>query len=182
MDLGLADSRLGQLRDMVHEFFMKELSCWIRTDCDGLFFMDDWGSQNSLLISPDLWRLFYKPLYKDYCDLIHSTGKKIFFHSDGNIMAIYEDLIEIGIDAINSQLFCMDMNEIANRFKGRITFWGEIDRQHILPFGTIEDIKNAVRSVRSAFDDGNGGVIAQCEWGAKVPVDNIRAVFETWSE
>lgn len=167
---------------MVHEFFMKELSCWIKTDCDGISFLDDWGSQNSLLISPDLWRSFFKPLYKDYCDLIRLAGKKVFFHSDGNIMAIYEDLIEIGVDAVNSQLFCMDIEEIASRFKGRITFWGEIDRQHILPFGTTEDVRNAVNRVRNALDDSSGGLIAQCEWGAGIPVDNIRTVFETWDE
>jgi hypothetical protein len=100
MDLGLMDGNLRKLRDIVHEFFISELSCLIKTGCDGLCFIDDWGSQNSLLISPDLWRQFYKPLYKDYCDMIHSAGKKVFFHSDGNIMAIYEDLIGIGVDAI----------------------------------------------------------------------------------
>ena len=182
MDLGLMDSSVLKLRDMLHEFFMDELSCWVKTDCDGLGFMDDWGSQNSLLISPDLWQRVFKPLYKDYCDLIHSAGKKVFFHSDGHITSIYEHLVDIGVDAINSQLFCMDINELARQFKGQITFWGEIDRQNILPFGTTEDVRNAVRSVRSAFDDGNGGVIAQCEWGAQVPIDNIRTVFETWDE
>lgn len=93
-------------------------------------FMDDWGSMHSLLVSPDMWRARFQPLYEDYIRIAHDAGKKVFMmHSDGNITAIYEDLVEMGVDALNSQLFCMDIEELGRRFKGRITFWGEIDRQ-----------------------------------------------------
>lgn len=180
IDLGYAAPEVRSLRDMIHEFNLKELECWVKTDCDGLSFMDDWGSQKSLLISPAMWRELFKPLYKNYCDVIHAAGKKVFFHSDGHIFDIYDDLIEIGIEAVNSQLFCMDIEEIGRRFKGRITFWGEIDRQHVLPAGTVEDVHKAVGRVRRALDDGMGGVIAQCEWGSNNPAENIRAVFEAW--
>jgi uroporphyrinogen decarboxylase len=106
----------------------------------------------------------------------------VFFHSDGHIAAIHPDLIEIGVDAVNSQLFCMDIEDLGCRFKGPITFWGEIDRQHILPFGTAEEIHAAVRRVRAALDDGRGGVFAQCEWGNDVSAENVAAVFEAWLE
>jgi hypothetical protein len=130
-----------------------------------------------------MWRVLFKPLYKEYCDLIHAAGKWAFFHSDGFITPIIEDLIEVGVDALNSQLFCQDIEELGRRFSGRITFWGEIDRQHILPFGTQEDVRNAVHRVRRAFDHRQGGgLIAQCEWGVNDPVENIATVFETWME
>ena len=180
LDMGYGLAEVRRLRDVVHEFYMKELQHWVRTDCDALSFMDDWGSQRSLLISPALWREFFKPLYRDYCDLIHGAGKKVFFHSDGCIMDIHEDLIEVGVDAINSQLFCMDIEEIARRFRGRITFWGEIDRQRILPLGTSDEVRAAVARVRRALDDGRGGVIATFEWGVRTPIQNIRAAFEAW--
>ena len=182
MDLAYEPAELYRLRDLVHAFFMRELELWIRTDVDGISFMDDWGTQQSLLISPKQWRSFFKPLYKDYCDLIHSAGKSVFFHSDGHIIDIYPDLIEIGVDAVNSQLFCMDIEKIGQQFKSQITFWGEIDRQSILPFGTVEDVRAAVRRVRYALDDGSGGVFAQCEWGNDVDTRNVAAVFETWLE
>ena len=114
--------------------------------------------------------------------MIHEAGKHAWFHSDGHIAAIYPDLIEIGVDALNSQLFCMDIEDLAAKYKGKITFWGEIDRQWILPRGTVEDVKAAVRRVRRALDDGTGGVIAECEWGVNDPRENIEAVFETWLE
>ncbi len=180
MDMAYDSAEFRRLREMVHEFFLRELEITLKVPCDGVCFMDDWGAQNSLLISPAMWREFFKPLYKDYCDRIRAAGAKVFFHSDGCILDIYEDLIEIGVSAVNSQLFCMDIEEIARRFKGHITFWGEICRQHVLPFGTVEDVRRAVGRVRRALDDGRGGVIAQCEWGVRNPPANIRAVYESW--
>jgi hypothetical protein len=84
--------------------------------------MDDWGTNRSLLINPQTWREIFKPLYKEYCDIIHSTGKYAFFHTDGHTEAILGDLIEVGIDAINAQLFCMDIEEIARKHKRKVTF------------------------------------------------------------
>ena len=182
LDLGYEPAELYRLRDMIHSFFMRELERWVQTDVDGISFMDDWGAQRALLISPRQWQSFFKPLYKDYCDLIHSAAKYVFFHSDGHITDIYPDLIEIGVDAVNSQLFCMDIEELGRRFKGQITFWGEIDRQNVLPFGTPGDVRAAVRRVRAALDDGQGGAFAQCEWGIGVRAENIATVFEAWLE
>jgi len=143
--------------------------------------MDDWGAQNSLLISPELWREFYKPLYKEYCEIIHSKGKYAFMHSDGDIELIYPDLIEIGVDAINSQLFCMDIEKLGEKYSGQIAFWGEIDRQNILPFGTAQEVRDAVdRVAKALLTRKRTGVIAQCEWGIKDPKENIEAVFGQW--
>jgi len=182
MDLACQPPELGVLRDRLHEFYLREIELWAQTNVDGVAFMDDWGSQGNLLIDPALWRTLFKPLYADYCAILKRAGKYVFFHSDGYIEPIIEDLIEIGVDALNSQLFCMDIEELAARFKGRITFWGEICRQHVLPFGSVDEVCAAVRRVRQALDDGSGGVIAQCEWGLRDPRENIEAVYETWLE
>ena len=180
IELAYASKYLDLLRDILHEFFMEELKMWVETDVDGILFMDDWGSQQNLLISPKMWRSFFKPLYQEYCDLIHSRDKYVFFHSDGNIEQIYPDLIGIGVDALNSQLFCMNIEELGRQYKGKITFFGEIDRQHILPFGTKKDVVNAVNRVKKALWMSEGGIIAQCEFGLKDPTENIKTVFETW--
>jgi hypothetical protein len=75
----------------------------------------------------------------------------------------------------------MNIEDLGAKYKGKITFWGEIDRQHLLPFGTPEQVKEGVRRVRRALDDACGGVIAQCEWGIKDPAENVAAVFEAWA-
>jgi Uroporphyrinogen-III decarboxylase len=183
MDLAYQEKEIYQLRDKLHEFFKREMKMWADTEVDAVAFMDDWGTQKTLLISPDIWRKFYKPLYKDYCDILHSKGKYAFFHSDGNIELIYPDLVEIGVDAVNSQLFCMDIEGLGRRYSGKITFWGEIDRQNILPFGTTEEVKSAVkRAARALLNSNRTGVIAQCEWGLKDPKGNIETVFDEWSK
>ncbi len=169
-----------KLRDRIHEWACALLEHWVRTDIDGIVWFDDWGTQTALLIRPALWRELFKPLYADYVRIIHAAGKFAFMHSDGYILDIYEDLIEIGLDAVNSQLFCMPIETLGQRFAGRITFWGEIDRQHVLAFGTVAETRAAVRRVAAALYRGRGGVIAQCEFGPGARPENVRAVFEEW--
>ncbi|RKY04196.1 MAG: methyltransferase [Planctomycetota bacterium] len=181
MDLAMQEDGFKALLDKVHQFYLKELQLWAKTDVDGLMFMDDWGSQSSLLISPDMWRDIFKPLYKEYIDIAHNNGKKIFMHSDGYIVDIIPDLIELGLDALNSQIFCMGVEEVGKQFRGKITFWGEIDRQHILPDGSKEDVAAAVKQVKEALY-ADGGVIAQCEFGPGGKPENVYTVFETWNK
>lgn len=182
LDLAYLPGELFTLRDMVHEYYLREIDLWTKTDVDAIFFMDDWGSQSNLLIAPEQWREIFKPCYAEYCRRIRAAGKYVFFHSDGFITPILNDLIDIGVHAINAQLFCMDIESLAQQCKGRITFWGEICRQQILPFGSPADVRDAVMRVRRALDDGKGGVIAQCEWGNEDPAGNIAAVFDAWLE
>lgn len=181
LDLAEQPGELCTLIDQVHQFYLKEMEQWARTDVDALSFMDDWGAQRSLLISPRQWRKIFKPLYQDYIDLAHHYGKFIFMHSDGYTQDIIPDLIELGLDALNTQLFTMDIEQLGQRFKGRLTFWGEIDRQRLLPFGAPEDIDRAVRRVKDALY-ANGGVIAQCEFGAGAKPENVYQVYQSWEE
>jgi uroporphyrinogen decarboxylase len=111
---------------------------------------------------------------------VKSAGKFFFMHSDGHIFDIYEDLISIGVDAVNSQLFCMDIEGIGRRFKGCITFWGEIDRQHILTADDPQVARDAVRRVAKALYDPSGGIVAQCEFGAGAKPAAVDAVFDEW--
>lgn len=182
MDIAYDTKELRQLLEMIHEYYLEDIRGWCETNVDGIFMMDDWGTNHSLLINPAAWRELFKPLYREYCDMIHAAGKFCFFHTDGHTEAIYGDLIEVGMDAINSQLFTMDIEGLAAKYKGKVTFWGELDRQYVLPFGTQEEVRDAVLRVRRALDDGRGGVIAQCEWGKDNSSQTIDTVFKTWAE
>ncbi len=181
IDLGEEPPELYALLQKVHGFYLKELELWSETEVDALMFMDDWGSQRALLISPKMWRRIFKPLYKEYIDLAHSKGKYIFMHSDGYIADVIPDLVELGLDAVNSQLFTMDIEELGRRHAGKITFWGELDRQHLLPYGTPENIDQAVRRVKEALYQ-EGGAIAQCEFGVGARPENVYQMFKTWEE
>lgn len=179
MDLMDPPKEMLEFMERMHDYYCRLLTKWAQTDVDALMYMDDWGSQQSLLISPELWKKFFKPMYRDYIDIAHKHGKKMFMHSDGYILAIIPELIDMGLDAVNSQIFCMGVENLA-QFKGKITFWGEIDRQHLIPHGTPEQIEQAVHSVYDTLWD-NGGCIAQCEFGPGANPDNVRKIFDTWN-
>jgi len=180
MDLILQPDGLYEVMETIHNYYRKLLCAWAATDVDALWYMDDWGAQNALVINPDLWVKFFKPLYKDYINIAHDHGKKIFMHSDGYITDIIPHLIDLGLDALNSQIFCMGVKNLST-FRGKLTFWGEIDRQHLLPEGSSEDIESSVSLVRNTLW-ADGGCIAQCEFGPGAKPENVHQVFKTWNE
>lgn len=180
-DLMEKPPELFQLIDKIHSLYCKEIEIWAKTDVDGISLMDDWGTQNGLIVNPDIFREIFMPLYKDYADIAQSHGKYVFMHSDGHISSIIQDLIEIGIHAINSQLFCMDIPELGKKFRGKVTFWGEMDRQEILMNGSLSDVEEAVYYVWHHLFE-NGGIIAQCEFGLEAKPENIIHLFEVWNQ
>ena len=119
---------------------------------------DDLGTQQGPLFSPHAFRTLIKPAYKRYFDLVKSkTDAKIFFHSCGNIVDFIDDLVDAGVDIINPvQVTALpDTAELKARFGDRVTFWGGIDSQHVLPHGTPADVEAEVR--RRIHDLGRGG-------------------------
>lgn len=170
-----------ELLRRIHEHYLREVEVWARTDVDAIVVMDDWGMQTGLMVSPRAFRQYFKPMYRDYAAIARAHGKYMFMHSDGHILDIMEDLIECGVQALNSQVACMGIEDVGKRFKGRLTFWGEFDRQDLLAFGTPERTAAAVREFRAHLY-ANGGVIAQCEFGLGADPANILQVFRTFSE
>jgi uroporphyrinogen decarboxylase len=177
LDLNRPPRQLLEFLERLHAFYKEELTLWAQTKVDALTFMDDWGSQRALLVAPELWRDLFKPLYADYISIAHDHGKYAFMHSDGWITEIIPDLIEIGLDAVNGQLFCMGVEELGSRFAGDITFWGEMDRQQLLPRATTHEIGEAASRMRAALHR-EGGLIAQCEFGPGARPENVYAFFK----
>jgi uroporphyrinogen decarboxylase len=179
LDMALRSPGMVSVLNKVHAFNCELLTILASTDVDGLSVFDDWGAQRSLLISPAMWVEMYKPIYKDYVDIAHRRGKRLFMHSDGYTLDIIPHLIEIGVDAANLQLFCIGLDKL-RPYAGKITFWGEIDRQYLLARATVAEVEEAVAAVKDALW-ANGGCIAQCEFGAGAKPENVYKVFETWT-
>lgn len=180
MDFYTNPEEITTLRDMVHEYNMRHLRELLKFDYDGIFIGDDWGTQTQLFIRPDMWREFFKPCYAEYFQLAREAGKFRFFHSDGYIMEIIEDLIEIGIQALNCQVMCNGVEELGKQFRGRLCFWGELDRQHLLPTGTPEEIREAAEKNLEHLSTPEGGYIMQAELNADVPLENLTSFFECY--
>jgi uroporphyrinogen decarboxylase len=178
IDLALRPEGLSEVLGQFHDFHCRLMEAWAKTSVDALLFQDDWGAQNSLLIDPALWVQMFKPMYREYIDIAHAFGKKIFMHSDGYIVDILPHLVELGLDAINCQVFCMGIEKL-EQFKGRITFWGDVDKQRTMVKGTPAEVEQEVRQLKESLWD-HGGCIAACEFGPGGKPENVRAVFETW--
>ena len=143
---------------------------------------DDMATQRGLLMSPETYRTLLKPVYKEYMDFVKSkTDAKIFYHSCGNVVGLIDDLIDVGVDALNPvQVSAMgDTAELKARFGDRITFWGGIDTQHALPHGSPEDVEAEVRRRIRDLAPGGGFVVAAVHAiQPDVPPENIIAMAD----
>ncbi|MFW6005905.1 MAG: uroporphyrinogen decarboxylase family protein [Candidatus Bipolaricaulota bacterium] len=132
---------------------------------DALWFGDDVGAQDGLLLSPDLWRDKFKPKYKELFDRVKEIDDEvtIIFHSDGAVAPLIDDLIEIGVDVFNPVQPGVpghEPRELKDRFGDRISFFGSIDQQQLLPEGSAEEIESDVRSKVEVLGEGGGFMIA----------------------
>jgi len=124
---------------------------------------DDMGGQNGMLISPELWRKYFKPrMAKLYSELkAIKPDLKIAYHSDGVIYPIIDELVEIGLDILNPvQPKCMDPYYLKKRYGKNLSLWGSIDIQETLPFGTPKEVENEVKDRIKNMGPGGGFIIS----------------------
>ncbi|MGC9348101.1 MAG: uroporphyrinogen decarboxylase family protein [Anaerolineae bacterium] len=144
---------------------------------------EDFGSQESLLISPRQIRSIFIPRMKRMMDLAHSAGAYVFFHSDGAVRKIIPYMIEAGIDVLNPiQWRCVGMERegLKRDFGDQIVFHGGVDNQQTLPFGTMEDVVDEVLTNIEVLGAGGGYIMAPCHnIQANTPPENIVAMYET---
>ncbi len=152
-------------------------------DVDVIMCADDLGTQRGLQFSRELYVKFFKSRIEKYFQQIHDLSPaKLLFHTCGSVVDLIEDLIESGVDALNPiQVSAAGMNpaELNTKFGGRIAFWGGIDTQHILPRGTVKDVKKAVEDTIEQFGEGGGYVLSAVHnLQPDVPPENILAMFQ----
>ena len=180
MDLAYQAKEVYRLRDDLLEFNLRWIDKWLQYEYDGLHFADDWGAQNSLLISPELWRKFFKPVYREMFDRVSAAGVDVHFHSDGNIIDIIADLVDIGVKVLNCQAPLIGLGLLKNSFAGRVCFRTDLDRQHIMPFGKPEEVRAHILDVFNHLGTEKGGIIACGEIGPDTPLENIEVMYETF--
>ena len=168
------------LRDGILNYILRRIERWLEIGIDGLVFRDDWGSQQSLMISPSLWRSFFKPAYRRMCEAVHSGGAKAHFHSDGNIIEIIPDLIEVGVDVLHPQMTVIGVERLGELFGGRICFQTDLDRQHLLPYGTPQQLEDQACEAIEAFGRFNGGIIGWAEAAEDVRLENFEAALRAF--
>jgi uroporphyrinogen decarboxylase len=150
---------------------------------DVFFFGDDFGTQEALFVSPEMWRVFFKPIVKRFSDLGHDYGMRTMFHSCGSVWEIVPDLVEIGLDALNPvqpRARGMDLAGLKERYGSRLAFHGAVDHQELLPFARPEEVRREVRRVIDILAPGGGYCLAASHdlMLEDFPVENVIAMYE----
>jgi uroporphyrinogen-III decarboxylase len=144
---------------------------------------DDVGAQSGMLISPRHWRMFLKPRLANFIAELKSLNPqvKVAYHSDGNILPIIPELIEIGLDVLNPvQPACMDPDGLKQAFGDRLCFWGSIDEQHTLPFGSAEEVRAEVLKRLATIGKGGGLILGPTHHvQLDTPMENFWAMVNT---
>lgn len=130
---------------MILEYQIAIAKRFVKLGVDGGYTGDDFGSQNGLLFSPEIWREVFKPRYKKLWGVFKEAGRPVFHHSCGDIRKILPDMIEIGLDVLNPiQPQAMPIEELADKYGKNLTFWGGISVQKTLPFGTKGEVEKEI--------------------------------------
>jgi hypothetical protein len=181
IDIATDDSRLERLISMVLDYNLKLISKWIEVGAKFMYFGDDLGTQKSLAIHPEKWRKYLKPCYKKMFELCRKNGVYVYFHTDGHILEIIDDLIECGINIINPQIRANTLEGIAKNIKGKVCIDLDLDRQ-LFPFATPKEIKDHIEEAASRLKDKRGGLMLSAECEPDVPLENIEAICTTLEE
>jgi uroporphyrinogen decarboxylase len=148
-----------------------------------VFISDDVAGQTGLLFSPRTWRQHLQPRMVRLCELIHSYGLKVFYHTDGAAEPLFQPLIDCGIDVLNPiQHLCpgMDPADLKNKYGNRVVFHGGVDNQKVLPFGSSDDVRKEVRYLLDTLGrDRKGFICCSCHnIQANTPLKNILVMVE----
>ena len=149
---------------------------------------DDLGTQESLLMSPKMYRDILKPIHADYIDFIKQrTNAKVFFHTDGDVVPLIPDFIEMGIDILNpiqtSAGKMADLASLKKEFGKNIIFCGGIDTHRVLPAGTPEEVRQEVKRVIDLLGENGGYMVASVHTIMNdVPPENVLAMVDAVEE
>lgn len=173
-------ARIAELCKTLMGHFLEALG----DDVDIVKIGDDLGSQQGLLISPAMYRRILKPVHADYIAFIKARTKaKVFFHTDGDVWDVVDDLVEIGVDILNPiQTSAGRMSDVAGlkrRFGDALSFCGAIDTQEVLPRGSVSDVRAEVGRIIEALAPGGGYLLAAVHTiMSEVPPENVLAMTD----
>jgi len=172
--------------DIPFKYHLEVAKKLVRMGVDMIWLGDDVGGQRSMLISPQFWRKYLKPRMSIICQELKeiNSSLKIAYHSDGNIYPIIDELIEIGIDVLNPiQPKAMDSVYLKKRYGDKLSFWGTLDEQYTLPFGSSEEVKREVLERIKTIAPGGGFIISPCQHvQLDTPLENFMSFINTVKE
>jgi uroporphyrinogen decarboxylase len=185
MDMALDPDFSEGLLDHILEIQLTLIRRFIKLGVGGAYFGDDYGAQKNMLFSPKMWRKFIKPRLAQMFAPFREAELPVIMHSDGQIQAILPDLIEIGLTALNPvQPEVLDHAWLKQSFGTRLAYYGGLSTQTVLPNGSPEDVKKAVRDcIHHLAPDGTGLILAPSHrMMTDIPLANVDALLDAFSK
>lgn len=184
-DIALDRGFVAALMDRITEIQLVLIHRFIELGVDGAYFGDDYGAQNGLLISPASWRQLIKPRLARMFAPFTERGLPVLMHSDGQIQKILPDLVEIGLTALNPvQPEVMDHKWLYENYGGKLSFYGGISTQTVLPQGTPADVLSAVKDCTASLAPERTGLLLAPSHRlmTDVPIGNIEAMLSAFRQ
>jgi uroporphyrinogen decarboxylase len=174
----------AEMLDRLTDLYLAFVEYTADLPVDAIMFGDDWGDQRGVILGPERWRKFIKPRWARIYQEVHARGKLVVSHCCGSVGAIMPDIIEMGLDVLESvQPEAADMNpyELKRKWGDKITFWGGLGTQSTIPFGTPQEIGREVRRLCAEMGRGGGYILAPAKpLQPETPTENAAAVLEAF--
>jgi len=180
MDLALHPRFIEETLEKLLAMHMRALDRLLALPVDGIVFGDDFGSQKGLLISPETFRRFFRPVYRKIAERIRSGGKIVGLHSCGNNTELMGEFVDVGIQFFHPlQPECMDISRMKREYGKHITFRGGIGVQRAVSFGTAEEAKREVLGAAKILSAGGGYLMETVKpLTTDISLENVQAVVD----
>lgn len=184
IDMVEAPQFVDELLDTILEWDLAVLREMLKYDIDAVRFGDDWGQQRGLLFGHRRWQRFIKPRIAELYGLVKGAGKAVMIHSCGKVQELFPELIELGLDVFNPfQPDVMDVYEMKRLYGDRLTFYGGMSVQSLLPYGTPDQVRAEARRMMDEIGRGGGFIIAPShDMPGDIPLENMLAFIDTVRE
>jgi len=180
MDMLVNPSFAHELLDAICDYNIAQVNKALRYDIDAVYFGDDWGQQQGLIMGYELWREFIYPRLQRMYSRVRNAGKYVMIHSCGDVDELFDDLIEIGLNSFNPfQPEVMDVYSLVPRYRGRLAFHGGLSMQRLLPHGTADEVKQESQRLLQLGNEGGYIFSPSHSVESDTPFENIMAFIET---
>jgi hypothetical protein len=178
VDLAEDTDEINILADRLMAYYQRDIAAMIEAKVDAISFGDDFGTQESTIISPAVFRRFFKPRYRAMMEPIKKAGIKVHFHSCGLIWNLLDDFKDMGVDSIWPQLPVYDIDKLAAKLKElQMAIALHTDRAVVMTKGTPQDVRDTFASYMRAFNPMQGGAWVYVEVDNNFPFENIEALI-----
>lgn len=174
-DMADEETKLLQLIDLIDGHNLKIVRRYCEAGVDVMEVPEDLGAESAMIISKDMFRQYIKPSYRKITDICRENKTLVAIHSDGYILDIIDDLIDVGMDIINPQDLCNGIDNLARELKGKACIRLDIDRVKITPYGTRSEIFELIEEEVKVLGSREGGL--EFIYGAYPPITPDRLYY-----